>query len=207
MMTIVIVLKQDNTVIYLEDKLINPKRYFLIQAFEKIPKATDGSIAFILGADTAGDDTIFPLEKGYDLIAVETWRVGYELIIPNRKNYKNKIYITNMKGCDLSKLPQLDLIMASFEFPFYTRQHFREIWINLKEKIKPGGYFVGNFFGINCTIFKGKDKDQMSFYTKEEVFSLFKEFKIINFSEVQEISKKQDGLDHFYEIFAKKKRS
>ena len=68
------------------------------------------------------------------------------------------------------------------------------------------GYFVGNFFGNND---KWKStKEEITFFTKEQVIELFKDFEIIEFKEVE----RDDftGLGkmkhwHIFNVIAKKK--
>ena len=67
------------------------------------------------------------------------------------------------------------------------------------------GYFVGNFFGINDSWVKIKEK--MVFLSKEEVLTLFKNFEIIDFQEKEYDGKTGLGKIkhwHVYDVIAKK---
>ncbi|MBR3132972.1 MAG: hypothetical protein IKG42_02685 [Clostridia bacterium] len=68
------------------------------------------------------------------------------------------------------------------------------------------GYFVGNFFGLNDSWAKIKDK--MVFLSKEQVIKLFEKFDILYFEEIERDGKTGFGKMkhwHTYEIIAKKK--
>ena len=65
---------------------------------------------------------------------------------------------------------------------------------------------MGNCFGRNDS--RSKDKPNMRFFTKDEVISLFSEFEIINFKEVEKDG--TTGLNeikhwHLFIVIAKKK--
>jgi len=169
--------KTDPVIVYLEDKFHNPKRDFLIQVFDQIPQSFPGQVALILGADVAEGDILLPLEKDYTLIAFDGQMIYYDLMIPNYEKYKNKINI--IKKLNFETLPTLDLVMASFVLPFFPSEELKPMWSSLDEKIKPGGYFVGNFFDPRFEIFNGKDRKNMSFHTKDEVLDLFKNYEIL----------------------------
>ena len=71
--------------------------------------------------------------------------------------------------------------------------------------LEKDGYFVGNFFGVNDTW--NKTRPQMTFFSKNQVCELFKNFDILNFKEV-EVDKKT-GLGelkhwHIFHVIAKK---
>ena len=71
--------------------------------------------------------------------------------------------------------------------------------------ITEDGYFVGNFFGINDTCAK---RDNMTFFTKDEVLNLFNSFEIINFREIEKDGKTVLGVNkhwHLFNVISKKK--
>ena len=67
-------------------------------------------------------------------------------------------------------------------------------------------YFVGNFFGVNDSW--NMTKRDMSFFSQEQVISLFKDFEIVFFKEFE-----NDGLTglgkmkhwHVFDVIAKRK--
>lgn len=193
--------KTNPIVIFLEDKFHKPRREFIVQAFTQIPQAMPGQTALDLAADINESDLIFPLEKGYRLIAIDTQSVYYDLTIPDQQRYASRISIAHK--LDIASLPQLDLVMASFILPFYNPARFRQIWQDLTHKIKPGGYFLGNFFGADCSVFP--DSTGVIVHTRQEVTALFDMFRILHIQEVKQKAAKQDGIEHYYEVFAQKK--
>ena len=189
-------------IVYWEDKFHNPKRDFIIQAFEKIPTAIPGQTALMLAADISEKDAILPLQKGYDLIANDTRLIYYDLMIPNYEYYKDKIKI--IYDLNFNNMPSLDLVMASFILPFCSSEKFKTTWYSIDQKIKINGYFIGNFFDPDFEIFKGNNRNGMTFHTKQEVLDFFNNYEILKFKEVKQASIKQNGFEYYYEIFARK---
>ncbi len=196
--------KETNSVIvYLENKFHNPDRSFMELVFREIPKSPPDGKAFILGAAINQKDVILPLENGYDMIALDSQIIYYEFMTPKRDLYKNKV--TMIDRLDFDKIPQLDLVMARFIIPFYSRHRFSHRWKKMQEKIKPGGYFIGNFFHPDFGVFSSEEKADMTFHTKEQVRALFAEYDIFRLQEVKRALFHQEGIEHYYEVVARKK--
>jgi hypothetical protein len=194
--------KETNPIVmYLEDKFHHPQRTFIKEAFSEIPQASPNEVALVIAADIAEGDIIFPLQKGYNLIAFDSRLIYYDLIIP--ANYRDKIKIF-FKDWDYEALPKLDIVMASFILPLYDSETFQTVWKNINEKIKVNGYFVGNFFDPQHDIFPKKRREGMVFHTKQEVLAIFRDYEILKIQEIRDYLSKPKGNDHYYEVFAKK---
>jgi tellurite methyltransferase len=191
---------------YLMTGLSDEKRDFVVKSFKEIPFASKGQVALIIGAEAVPDSDIkLPANKNYNIIAFDEQRILHDVFIPDSSN--NYKIIDNWK----EDLPDLDIVMASFVFALHYSKGFNfseKLWHYINSKIKPGGYFIGNFFDPDCKIFDEEFRDKyMSFLTKEQVLFLFKDYDILNFEEVNkpiEIDKKE-YIEHYYEVFAKKK--
>lgn len=178
-----------------------PSRDFILQAFKEIPQAKAGQIALAWDANINQADTELPLEKGYELIAIDGDWTGFELMIPNHDVYRDKVKIFRLDDLHWDMLPKkVDLVMASFVLLFNSPDAFEKI----THRLKPGGYFIGNFMDPDNTVFLGKDRDGKSFHTKEQVLALLKGFKILKFKEVQAPCVIPEGMEHYYEVFAQK---
>jgi hypothetical protein len=191
---------------YLKTRRSDEKRDFVVKSFKEIPVAANGQVAFIMGAEAVPYvDLELPVNKNYAIIAFDEQRILYDVLIPDSsKNYK---IISNWN----EDLPSLDIVMASFVFLGHYSKGFNlseKLWHYIDSKIKPGGYFIGNFFDPDFNMFDEKFRDnKMSFLTKDQVLFLFKDYDILNFEEVKkpiEIDKKE-YIEHYYEVFAKKK--
>ena len=182
---------------YLNTKFFNDQRSIIVEAFEKT-KTSPTKKTLILGADIIEGDVIAALKKGYDVIAYESLLNGFTLLASHPTHFKR------IDELNFDTIPQLDLVMASFILPFYTTQGFQNVWKDLDQKIKIGGYFVGNFFDPRFEIFKNPERSKMTFHTKSQVLELFKNYKIIKIEEVQNQLKNPAGLEYYYEVLAQK---
>lgn len=190
---------------YLDTKFKDHERNFVSRSFQKIPIASKGQVVLIMGAEWAPySDRKLPVAKNYDIIAFDDQRFSSDVIVPESENSTRIIYNWS------ADLPDLDIVMASFVFESYYSKGlnlFEKLWHYIDSKIKPGGYFIGNFFDPDCKIFDEEFSKGMSFLTKDEVLFLFRNYDIINFEEVKKPLKinKKEIVEHYYEVFARKK--
>jgi hypothetical protein len=146
--------KYDPKTVYFEDKFHTRYRDFIKQAFDHIPNAQKGQYALVLGADIAESDTIYPLEKDYNILVMHSGMIQYyDLMIPEEKRYKDKIqFVSSEQIEDFKALPAVNLVMASFILPFYNPEDFDKVWQEIDTKMLVGGYFIGNFFDTRWDI-------------------------------------------------------
>lgn len=172
-------------------------KYFIDEIKSEPGKATE------LGCG-AGNDTVYLIKNNWNVIAIDKEDVKER--ISNRLNEKElEKFQFQKQHFETLKLEKSNLIVANYTIPFCNKDKFEPLWNKIKENIVCGGYFVGNFFGINDEWKESKDK--MIFLTKDEVLELFKEFKIIKFKEVEKDL--LNGLGkmkhwHIFNVIAKK---
>ena len=153
----------------------------------------------------AGRDTVYLIKNNWNVLAVD--REDVEERIAKRLNdeerEKFRFQKQNFESLELEKN---NLIVANYCLPFCNKNNFKESWNKINDSILKDGYFVGNFFGNNDEW--KSTKEEMTFFTKEQVIELFKDFEIIEFKEVE----KDDftGLGkmkhwHIFNVIAKKK--
>ncbi len=188
---------------YLNDKFIGQKsRDFVVNSFKMIPVQSQKSppVALVLKAEVLVEDLRLPLEKGYKVIAYDSQSVPFEIMKDSYGKFEKNLTVVNPSDQDEfdKTLTSLNLVMSSFDLPFFEPSMFKEEWSTLDQKIQKGGYFIGNFFDPSFSVFDEKIKAQMTFHTKQEVLKLFKNYKILKFEEVNK------GHEHFYEVFAQK---
>jgi hypothetical protein len=189
-------------VVYLEDKFHHPGRSFIVNAFKQIPLAQPGQVALILDARVAEKDITLPLEKGYEIVAVDSGEIYYDLMIPDQDKYPDRIKIVKEWGEGIT--PKVDIVMASFVFPLYRPDAFKEEWMYVDAQLKEGGYFIGNFMHPDSTVFSADRKSRMTFHSKDDLSDLFKEYEILVLEEVNK-SIPLKGTDHYFEVLARKK--
>lgn len=152
----------------------------------------------------AGRDTVFLIKNGWKVIAID--KEDTENIIRSSLNEEEQNSLKFVKQ-DFENviLEPCNLLVANASLSFCHKKYFNELWNKIMTSITEDGYFVGNFFGINDIWAK---RDNMTFFTKDEVLNLFNSFEIINFKEVEKDGKTALGVNkhwHLFNVISKKK--
>lgn len=153
----------------------------------------------------AGNDTVYLINNGWDTIAIDKENVAERISKRLKPKQLSKFKFQNQRFEEI-KLEKCNLLVANYSLSFCPKEKFEEFWKKINNSIEQNGYFVGNCFGRNDSW--SKDKPNMRFFTKDEVISLFSEFEIINFKEVEKDG--TTGLNemkhwHLFIVIAKKK--
>ena len=187
----------DNTENKEPTKLI---RYFI----NKISKNTGKAIELGCGA---GVDTAFLIKNGWNVLAIDAFDTKDRIVKKLNKEELERFRFSQQKFEDI-KLEQNNLVVAFYSIPFCNKVNFEEFWNKIKNSILPGGYFVGNFFGVNDEWNKAEKENKINFLTGNEVKDLFNGFEIVTFKEIE-----KDGVTglgnlkhwHLINVIAKKK--
>lgn len=192
---------------YFEAKQSDPPAEFVVAGLKQIslPK---GAVAIDLGAGV-GHETALLLQRGFYVIAVDGEPKALEWIqkhphIRQQPSPDLKTVCALFENLDFRTLPSADLVVASFALPFVPRAAFDRVWQSVVRKVKPGGYFIGNFFDAKFA-FARRFRPKMSFHTKRDTLDLFSEFELIRFQEIKRIDEK-GKKQHYYAVVAKKRR-
>ena len=118
---------------------------------------------------------------------------------------KERFTFLNTSFEEIENLPKCDLLVSNFAIPFCHPQNFDKFWKTICNSIKSGGYFLGNFFGLEDG---WKINKKMIFLNIEQVREMFEDFEMLEIKEKiydaktgMEIMKHWDVID----VFAKKK--
>ena len=98
-----------------------------------------------------------------------------------------------------------DLVNAEFSLPFMNRGDFAPTFTALLRSVKPGGIFSGQLFGPNDSW--NVENSGMSFHTRAEVESFFRDFELAHFEEEDHPGTTKLGEPkhwHIFHIIAKK---
>lgn len=106
-----------------------------------------GRLAIDLGCG-AGNETLALLEKGWDVHAIDSEPRAIELLRSRVGDDALSRLTTQVGAFDEVDLPMADLVFASLSLPFAGEKHDASVRRALAA-VKPGGWFVGVFFGHN----------------------------------------------------------
>lgn len=124
----------------------------------------------------AGNEARFLLESGWDLSAIDCEPLAVQRV----QDLVSEAHWGRLEAVvaafeDLRHLPHFDLIHAGLSLPFCRPQNFASLWALIGCALKPGGVFVGHFFG---------DRDdwshnpEMTFHTAGQVTGLLAELDV-----------------------------
>lgn len=154
----------------------------------------------------AGRDTIYLIKNGWKVLSIDRENTS-EVISSKLNNEELEKFNFKCQEFENIELDKNNLLVANFSIPFCNKEHFDEFWNKIANSILKGGFFVGNFFGLNDSW--AKMKDQMVFLSEKQVLNLFENsFDIIEFNEVEKDGKTGLGKMkhwHIYNVIAKKK--
>lgn len=161
------------------------------------PKAAD------LGCGTGGD-TVYLLEEGYDVTAVDAEQEALE-IVAQRAKEKNlispKLIKSPMEEVRCSE--QLDLVTSNLALPFISPPNFSLMWSKIAQYLNFGGMFSGQFFGRQH---QWSTDTSMTFHDVGELKDLFRGlFKVVHFFEEKEPTQTAlQGMQfwHQYDVIA-----
>ena len=190
-----------NATEYYQNSIKKNKASRLLSEFFKLKLDNNlkGKNAIDMGCG-AGNDTVFLLEKGFEVTAIDSEPQVKEVLSRRAENQQN----LNVVIDDFSKVQLLkaDLINANYSL-FFVKKDFNEMLKNVLKSINKNGYFVGNFLGKE----DGWNKSKTTL-DKDELLNYFSKFKIVYYSEekyYKDTLTKKNKFWHVYNIIAQKK--
>lgn len=100
---------------------------------------------------------------------------------------------------------QYDLVNAHFALPFARPELFPGIFASLQASLKPGGIFVGQFFGLHDSW--NAPEHQMTFFSREQAYGQLEGLEILEFVEEDKDGTTAAGILkhwHIYHIIARR---
>ena len=173
-----------------------------IQEFINMNTKTGKAIELGCGV---GSDTVFLIKNNWEVLAIDRENTK-KFILDNLNEEEKKRFKFKLGEFENLELEKNDLIVSNYALPFCKKDCFLQVWKNVTNSISKGGYFVGNFFGVNDSW--NKVRNDMIFLNKEQVLNLFKSFDIVKFEEIEKDGKSGLGKFkhwHIFEIIARKK--
>lgn len=148
----------------------------------------------------AGRDSIFLIRNAWNVIGAD--RENVEELVREKLNKEENINFTFIQQ-SLEKLNleenSAKLVNAMWTLSFCQRTKFDKMWKQVCNCLENDGYFVGNFFGKNDEWnVEGTIK---SFFTEQEVKSLFNDFEIIKFNHMEEDGKTAVGQNKHWDVY------
>jgi len=103
-----------------------------------------------------------------------------------------------------------DLVHAGFALPFCPPRHFDAVWRALRASLRPGGLFVGQFFGPRDEFVITSPAEVMSSHTTDEVRARLDGMEVLVHEEVDRMGETAPGVPkhwHVHHVIARKRAS
>ncbi|MBS1517188.1 MAG: class I SAM-dependent methyltransferase [Bacteroidetes bacterium] len=123
-----------------------PAREILVKALDMVKTASNSDIrAFDLGCGN-GHETHEMLKRGWHVTATDINENITELLSDLKNKFGDKLDI-QIVSFENIKWHKADLINAHYSLPFCPKEHFDNVWHNIRNSLKVNGIFTGQFFG------------------------------------------------------------
>ncbi len=145
----------------------------------------------------AGRDTRWLLSHGWQVTAVDAQPEAIALLagLP-----QGKLRAVCSTFEDFRYEPEsYDLVSSQFSLPFPPRAAFYDVFARVKQAIKPGGVFAGQFFGTHDEW--NVPGSNMTFLTREEVSELLSDLDVIEITEEDEMGTTATGGMKHWHVF------
>lgn len=167
---------------------------------ESVKHVTQKNKAIDIGAG-ALRNARFLLSEGFEVTTIDKWPKSEEIALSLDNE---KIYPITKRFEEFDfPINEYDLVCAMSSLPFIPKELYNQVFAKIIDSLKRDGIFCGTFFG---PIDSWKDSN-LTLHTREEVETLFKKFKILFITEVNEIRDAITGETknyHRINIIAKK---
>jgi len=145
----------------------------------------------------AGRDTRYLLAQGWYITAVDSdpnaiaivSELAQERLRVIQSSFEDFVYEHEV----------YDVVSCQFSLPFNTRASFTNLFTRIKQSIKPGGIFTGQFFGIHDEW--NTPERNMTFLPREQVDELLSDMTVREFSEEDKIGPTASGTLKHWHVF------
>jgi hypothetical protein len=171
-----------------------PPRDLLVKALSHLLKKKDQKAIDIGGG--ALRDTIFLLHEGFDVTVLDKSPL-VDKEADKIKNEKLHIFISSFEEFVFPK-DEYDIASAMYALPFCNPEHFSLVMENIKQSLKIGGIFCGQFFGDRD---QWSSDEKMTFLNKDQAQEIISDFETISFTEEEKDDKTAAGDTKHWHIF------
>lgn len=151
-----------------------------------------------------GTESVVLLEHGWNVLAVDGEPSAIEHLMNKVSDEQRARLQTQVAKFKDVVLPEADLVHASISIPFCEPEHFDALWQKIRDAVKPGGYFAGQFFGVRDS---WANNPERTFHTEEQVRAMLEDFEVEHFHEMDEDGNAISGPKHWhvFTVIARKK--
>ena len=152
-----------------------------------------------LGCGT-GRDTLELLRRGWRVLAVDATIEAIERLLVGRNlsEAERDRLETRVSRFETAEWPSADLVNSSFALPFCPPADFPAVWERIEASLHGGGRFSGHLFGDRDG---WSNEEDLTFHTRPQAETLFSQFELELFDEVEEDGKTAVGKAKHWHLF------
>ena len=157
--------------------------------------------ALDIGGGALGDSR-FLLKQGFDVTDLDQQELAPEMTVGLDKERFRQV-VSSFADFEFPK-GEYDVANAMWSLPFNPPETFRAVFGNVKQSLRVGGIFCGQFFGDRDEWSANPD---MTFHTREQVQELLADMETLLFKEEEWDGTLASGIKkhwHAFHVIAKK---
>lgn len=150
------------------------------------------------------EESAYLLQQGFSVVAVDPEKILLEtaFLLSSSMFYFECVKIEEY---DFPK-DFFDFVCANYSLPWVPKESMLTVFEKIRCSLKDGGIFCFQLFGDKDD-WSFDDQNKTSFYSESEIMSFIKNFKIVDFKEVNKNKKTVRGTKkywHIYDVIVKK---
>lgn len=143
----------------------------------------------------AGRDTKYLLAQGFHVTAVDSDARAVALLTELPQDHLRVV----QSSFEDFAYETYDLISAQFALPFNPQASFFRVFVRIKQAIRPGGIFTGQFFGVRDEW--NTPENNMTFLTQEQAEELLHDMQVIELNEDDKMGNTAAGVMKHWHVF------
>jgi 2-polyprenyl-3-methyl-5-hydroxy-6-metoxy-1,4-benzoquinol methylase len=158
-------------------------------------------------AEGEGRNAVFLAKQGMRVTAWDYSKVGLEKTnkLASENGVEVKTELVDLNDAPWKKNEWDEIVCIFGQFPKELRDR---VLLDIREGIKPGGYFVTEVYSLHQLSYKSGGPGDLSFlYRPEEFLNVFSDWKIVHFfmgEVIRHEGEGHNGLSHVIQLIAQK---
>lgn len=143
-----------------------------------------------------GVETRHLAERGWSVLAVDADPGVEDRVLAGLSpEARARVRVRQAPFEHLGPLPDSDLVYAGFALPFCDPGHFPYLWADIRDALRPGGLFAGEFFGPHDEWY---GRPGMNFHDRAGVQGMLAGMEIVQLVEDDRRGMSFDGPKHWH---------
>jgi tellurite methyltransferase len=183
---------------YYDDQGEREPRDLLLEALTSFDREGRVGLAVDLGAGQ-GFETAELLRRGWDVVAIDAEEEGIRRLRERAGDVGSRLR-TVVSRMEDARVPEADLVHASFSLPFCPPAAFPDLWARILASLRPGGRFAGQLFGDRDTW--ASTEPEMTFFDEARARALFDGLDLESFEEEESDDEGWGEIKHWHVFHA-----